>query len=118
MFLSYWQYKILKKIAELEQGIFVYLPQEAQGRGLREKVRDHRLIYGRNELGEQTNKRTQNQAMELLQPHGYDIRQYYILHKVFSDLGLLDFNYNYLGDSNTKLDQILRQTGLKITTKK
>jgi len=108
----------LEEINKNESGIFVYLPQEALGRGLREKVKDHRLIYGYNEYGESTPPISQASAMNLLHPSGYDIRQYTILKKIFTELGLFDLSFMYMGENTSKLSSIIDQTGLKISSNK
>ena len=108
----------LKLINKNKSGIFVHLPQEAQGRGLREKVKDHRLIYGYNESGKKINPLSQETAMKILRPEGYDVRKYYVLKKIFKKLGLYNLSFEYLGESHTKMELIKKQSGLKLWTQR
>ncbi len=104
----------LVQIAESECGIFVYMPQDALGRGLRDKVRDHRLIYGVDDNGRNIEPVSQEQSFDILYPNGYDIRAYHCLNKVFNDLGLSSLSFTYIGENPQKLGMIRDHTKLNI----
>jgi GTP cyclohydrolase II len=104
----------LKEIKERGVGVFVYLPQEALGRGLREKVRDHRLIYGVDDDGHLIPPVPPDEALNMLHPDGYDIRKYHALRGVFGELGLLELKFENLGESDKKRLEIVDQTGIEI----
>ena len=104
----------LRQIADTGYGVFVYLPQDALGRGLRDKVRDHRLIYGVDENGHRTNPLTVEESLFALHPEGYDVRHFSILRKVFQELGLDGCKFRILGHNIAKIDTIQSETNLQI----
>ncbi len=106
----------MRQIADTGYGVFVYLPQDSLGRGLRDKVRDHRLIYGVDENGNKTDRLTVEESLTALHPEGYDVRHFAILKRVFQELGLDDCKFRILGNNIAKIDTIQRETGLQIST--
>lgn len=104
----------LKQIKDIGVGVFVYLPQEAQGRGLRDKVRDHRLIYGVDNEGNLIPPVSQEEALRQVHSEGYDIRRYYVLRTIFEELGLSNLKFQNLGNDGLKRLEIVDQTGLNI----
>lgn len=95
-------------------GIFVYMPQDALGRGLRDKVRDHRLLYGVNESGQSISPMTVEESLSTLHPEGYDVRGYSTLRRAFEELGLADLDFTFLGENEKKVHQIRSETGFSI----
>ncbi len=104
----------MEQIREHGYGVFVYMPQDSQGRGLREKVRDHRLIHGINEQGQKITPVSAEESFRILHPEGYDIRKYGILREIFSKLGLSDVRFRYLGEGEGKRKQIVEEARLLI----
>jgi GTP cyclohydrolase II len=107
---------VLKKIAAHGNGIFVYLPQDSLGRGPRDKVRDHRLIYGVDERGKKTEPMSVEQSLSAVHPEGYDIRRYTTLRRVFDELGLGGIEYILLGGNAEKIEKIRTDTGIAIAS--
>lgn len=105
----------LEEIQRNESGIFIYMPQDAQGRGLRDKVRDHRLMYGINESGEAAQTRNLEESMTEVHPEGYDIRHYHIIAKIFEDLGLGGMEFTLLGTNKGKVEKLRDEAGIAIT---
>ncbi len=104
----------MEQIRDHGYGVFVYMPQDAQGRGLRDKVRDHRLIHGVDEVGRKIEPVSAEESLRTLYPEGYDIRKYGILRKIFSRLGLFEVKFRYLGEGEEKRKQIIDETRLLI----
>ncbi|HLC76562.1 MAG TPA: hypothetical protein VJB82_05645 [Candidatus Peribacterales bacterium] len=106
----------LKKIAAHGSGVFVYMPQDSLGRGPRDKVRDHRLIYGVDEQGRKTEPMSVEQSLSSVHPEGYDIRQYTTLRQVFEELGFGDVEFILLGGNAEKIEKIRTDTGIAIAS--
>jgi len=106
----------LAKIRENGCGVFVYMPQDALGRGLRDKVRDHRLMYGISEQGAETVPLSEAESMDAMYPEGYDIRNFTTLRSVFDDLGLSDVGFVSLGKNEQKIRKIRSETGISIAS--
>ncbi|MBI2453108.1 hypothetical protein HYV56_00215 [Candidatus Peregrinibacteria bacterium] len=104
----------MEQIREHGYGVFVYLPQDAQGRGLRNKVRDHRLIHGVDNQGQKIESVSAEESFRILYPEGYDIRRYMVLKEIFSKLGLADIRFRYLGEGEDKRRQIVDEARLLI----
>lgn len=106
----------LREIAKNGAGVFIYMPQDAQGRGLRDKVRDHRLIYGVDRFGKPIPARTMDESMAVIHPEGYDIRNYHVLRGVLTDLGLDELDFTFIGNNHEKLRKIQAETGMRISS--
>lgn len=104
----------MEQIREHGYGVFVYMPQDSQGRGLRDKVRDHRLIHGVDEQGHKIEPVSAEESLRILYPEGYDIRRYEVLREIFSKLGLADIRFRYLGEGEEKRRQVVEETRLLI----
>ncbi len=106
----------LKKIAAHGGGVFVYLPQDSLGRGPRDKVRDHRLIYGVDAQGRKIEPMSVAESLSAIHPEGYDIRRYTTLRSVFAELGLADMEFILLGGNREKVEKIRIDTGFAIAS--
>ncbi len=105
----------LAKIAEYKEGVFVYLPQEGMGRGLRNKLSDHRLQKGIDATGVAIPPVDFKTAVEEIIPNEeFDIRSYHFLQESFRDLGLTNLSYNWLGNEDRSL-LFATQTGVSIS---
>lgn len=104
----------MEQIREHGYGVFVYMPQDSQGRGLRDKVRDHRLIHGVDEQGRKIEPVGAEESLRIMYPEGYDIRRYGVLKEIFSKLGLVNIRFRYLGEGEDKRRRILEETRLLI----
>lgn len=99
------------------QGIYIHLPQEAQGRGLFYKTQELELqVSGRNIKGEYVGEKSIEEAYKyILGPDAtLDIRDYSCLHEIFTELHLLSYDYTLLTSSQQKADQLMKVTGIKI----
>jgi len=106
----------LQTIQEKGCGVFVYMPQDALGRGLRDKVRDHRLTYGVSEEGEKVEPLSTEESMAAMYPEGYDIRNFTVLRTVFEELGLSEVEFVFLGKNEQKINKIRAETGISIAS--
>lgn len=107
--------KYLKEIYGHGNGVFILLPQESKGRGLRNKLKDHRLQLGINEKGVKVTPLTLRQSFKHLYPkEKYDKRQYFIVREILEDLGLEKVKYLYLGKDSLRFNIIKRQTKLNL----
>ncbi len=110
--------KYLKTLGARDEGIFVYLPQEGQGRGLKVKLRDHRLQYGFDDMGKRIVPKTFREATSYLIPNSkFDIRKFGFLKDCFSLLGLDMFEFGWLGGEN-RIKQLKSETGLRVSNLK
>lgn len=107
--------KALEMINENMAGVFIYMPQDAQGRGLRDKIRDHRLVYGVDHNGGSTQMRTTAESMQEVHSEGYDIRHYYVLAKVLKDLGLSEVEFTLLSNNDERADILRREAAIRIS---
>ncbi len=108
----------LEEIKQNESGIFIYMPQDSQGRGLRDKVRDHRHIYGVDENGNDIEPKDLEESMSEVHPEGYDIRHYHIIAKILENLGLSGMNFTLLGTNKEKVEKLKKEAGIAITRTK
>ncbi len=106
----------LGKLNDAGEGIFVYAPQEAMGRGLRTKITDHYLQKGINKAGIATPPLTFEQAAIAMFPgEDFDIRSYHFLEGCFEDLGLSSLGLVWLGGESRRL-KLERETHLNLLT--
>jgi GTP cyclohydrolase II len=106
----------LSTIGDNECGVFIYMPQDALGRGLRDKLRDHRLTYGVDRHGLPIAPLSSEQSMSAMYPEGYDIRSYHVLQSVLSDLGLNDIDFVFMGKNERKIQQVQTETGIRVAS--
>lgn len=106
----------IKTIAENE-GIFIHLPQEAQGWGLHYKLQELELqVSGRNTNGEYIGVKNRDDAQRLLigNKNFDDCRGYGIVTKILTDLGINKEKFILISESEKKISALQGQ-GLKIT---
>lgn len=95
-------------------GIFVHLPQEAQGWGLHYKLKELELqVSGRTPFGEYVGKKDRDSAQKmLLNVHNFsDNRGYGILAEIFKKLGIDKNTFLVITDSDKKVKN-LSETGI------
>ena len=99
--------RYLKFIKE-NNGIYIHLPQEAQGYGLFYKLKELELqVNGYNQKGEYIGKKDRNSAFfEINKKEFVDIRKYYIIKNIFNSLGIINKKFIMLTDSLKKIKKI------------
>ena len=103
------------KLISQEGGIFVHLPQEAQGWGLHYKLKELELqVSGRTQNGEYVGKKDRDSAQKmLLDIHNFrDNRSYEIVAEIFKKLGIDKNTFLVITDSDKKVSS-LNKTGIK-----
>jgi len=102
------------------QGVYVHLPQEAQGRGLCYKARELQLqVKGRDQSGEFVGKKTIGQAAEmLLGSTKVDIRKFSFLKNIFDKLGLNRYRYLLISSNPQKVSELSQEIGVMINSNK
>ena len=103
------------KIISQNDGIFVHLPQEAQGWGLHYKLKELELqVSGRMQNGEYVGKQDRDSAQKmLLDVHDFcDNRSYAIVAKILKELSLDEHNFLVITDSDKKVGS-LNSMGIK-----
>lgn len=101
----------IKLISE-NDGIYVHLPQEAQGWGLFYKLKELELqVSGRTEKGKFIGKKNRDEAQSFLAGNAQfdDLRSYGIIYKIFSELGLMSEKFVLISDSEKKYQALLKQ---------
>lgn len=107
--------RYLRLINKLGEGIFVYVPQEGQGRDIRTKIRDHRLQYGFNDEDGRIPNMTFSEATRTLFPdEHFDLRGYHFLKECFSELGIDTLPFSWLGGQR-RMEQVHADTGFSLT---
>lgn len=109
-------FKILKE----KGGIYIHLPQEAQGHGLPYKLEELELqVNGRENSGKYIGHKDRNEAQRILLKNEKfeDRRDYFIIRNIITELGLLKKEFVLLTESNKKINE-LQKIGLKIETYK
>lgn len=96
------------------EGIFIYLPQEGQCRGLRTKLKDHRLQYGFDESGQKMQPMSfEGAAFRLFPDEAFDLRGYKFLKACFDDLGLSECAFSWLGGRG-RMEKFIQESGLSV----
>lgn len=98
----------IKTISENE-GIFIHLPQEAQGWGLHYKLQELELqVSGRNTNGEYIGIKNRDDAQRILIGNNNfdDCREYGIVTKILSKLGLAKENFILISESEKKISEL------------
>jgi len=101
----------IKLISE-NDGIYVHLPQEAQGWGLFYKLKELELqVSGRTEKGKFIGKKNRDEAQSFLSGNTQfdDLRSYGIIYKIFNELGLMSEKFILISDSEKKYQALLKQ---------
>lgn len=107
--------KAIKLISE-NNGIYIHLPQEAQGWGLFYKLKELELqVSGRDEKGKFIGKKNRDEAQNYLAGNVKfdDLRSYGIISKILSELGLFSESFVLISESDKKYNALLDQ-GLNI----
>lgn len=100
------------KLISENDGIYVHIPQEAQGWGLFYKLKELELqVSGRNENGKFIGKKNRDEAQKFLLKNSKfdDLRSYGIIYKIFNELGLLSEKFVLISDSEKKYQTLLKQ---------
>lgn len=91
-------------------GIFIHLPQEAQGWGLHYKLQELELqVSGRMQSGEFVGKLDRDKAQKkILKSTGKfkDNRDYGIIYKVLSEISISNLKFALITDSNKKIEML------------
>ena len=108
----------LDSIAKIkdEGGIFIHLPQEAQGWGLHYKLQELELqVSGRDEKGQYIGEKNRDDAQKLLlgNQNFDDCRSYEIIYKILFDLGISTKKYILISESERKINS-LKKLGLDV----
>lgn len=110
------RFNAIKTISENE-GIFIHLPQEAQGWGLHYKLQELELqVSGRNTNGEYIGIKNRDDAQRILigNKNFNDCRKYRIVIKLLSKLGLAKEHFILISESEKKISE-LQEQGLNVT---
>lgn len=100
------------KLIKENDGIYVHLPQEAQGWGLFYKLKELELqVSGRTEKGKFIGKKNRDEAQKFLTGNAQfdDLRSYGIIYKIFNELGLMSQKFVLISDSENKYQALLKQ---------
>lgn len=100
----------IKLISE-NDGIYVHLPQEAQGWGLFYKLKELELqVSGRTERGKFIGKKNRDEAQSFLTGNVQfdDLRSYGIICKIFRELGLMSEKFILISESERKYQALLK----------
>ena len=103
-----------------KNGIFIHIPQEAQGHGLKYKLEELELqVNGRDNSGKFIGCKNRNEAQKILLKNESfeDKRSYIIIKDIFSELGLAKKEFILLTESNKKIEE-LQKLGLNVQTYK
>ena len=93
-------------------GIYVHIPQEAQGWGLFYKLKELELqVSGRTERGKFIGKKNRDEAQNFLCGNTKfdDLRSYGIIFNIFTELGLASERFILISDSEKKYQALLDQ---------
>lgn len=102
------------------QGIYVQMPQEAQGRGLAYKAAELQLqVKGLDQTGTFVGKKDIEQASEfILGTNKVDVRKFVVLKKVFQRLHLNRYAYTLISSNPQKVDELSSSVGVSICNSK
>lgn len=103
------------KIISENEGIFIHLPQEAQGWGLHYKLKELELqVSGRMQSGEFVGRKNRDDAQKiLLDVHDFcDNRSYEIVYNILRKLSLNENVFSVITDSDKKINS-LKNIGMK-----
>lgn len=95
-----------------QDGIYVHLPQEAQGWGMFYKLKELELqVSGRNPNGEFIGKKNRDEAQKFLtgSTEFDDLRCYEIVYKIFKMLNLTNKKFILISDSEKKYQALVNQ---------
>lgn len=98
------------------QGVYIQLPQEAQGRGLFYKAQELSLqVTGHNSQGEYIGEKSILEACKyLIGNENVDIRDFKFLHKIFKELNLDKLDYVLITDSIRKVKSLSQELKVNI----
>ncbi len=105
----------IKTIAD-KGGIFFHIPQEAQGWGLHYKLQELELqVSGRNKNGKYIGAKNRDDAQRILLGNNSfnDCREYDIVYKILSILGLENNKFVLISESEKKINA-LKKKGLEV----
>lgn len=110
----------LKEINSCKQGIYIHIPQEAQGNGLFYKARELELqVNGINPSGKYIGEKSIKEASEYLleSKNKLDKRSYTSLLNVFERLKLNRYKYDLISDNPDKIQYFKEKVKIKINPK-
>ena len=90
------------------EGIYIHIPQEAQGHGLHYKLKELELqVNGHSQTGKFTGKKDRNTAfLEINNKKFEDIRKYDFVYEIINELGIKNNEFILLTDSKKKINEI------------
>lgn len=103
------QKKCFFDLLKENDGIYIHMPQEAQGWGLFYKLKELELqVNGRNPEGKYVGAMTRDEAQKYLTGNQKfeDKRSYELIYNILSDLGLLNKKFIVYTDSDKKIDEM------------
>lgn len=98
-------------------GIYIHLPQEAQGMGLSYKAKELQLqVSGFKPDGTYIGQLSQSEAAEILTGDKIiDNRSYSVVSDVLNELNLLKYTYELVSKNSSKIDEA-RSNGIKVSS--
>jgi GTP cyclohydrolase II len=113
---EYQRIASLSYINDNGQGIYIHIPQEAQGRGVFYKAKELCLqVSGHDPEGRYVGEKSLYDAANYLLGHEQvDIRKYGFLNNIFTDLHLNSIEYVLITDSIKKADTVKDITNVKV----
>jgi GTP cyclohydrolase II len=107
----------LREIQQTGQGIYVHLPQEAQGNGLFYKAQELQIqVSGIDPTGSNIGQKTVGEASEYLLGKGQilDKRRYTTLARIFKETALDRYSYDIVTDSPDKVTFFTEALGIRV----
>lgn len=104
------------KIIKEKEGIYIHLPQEAQGYGLHYKLKELELqVNGRDALGKFIGCKDRNEAQKIIlrKEKFEDKRSYEIIIDILKKLSLFENEFVLITDSKKKINE-LKELGLNV----
>lgn len=108
----------LREIQKHGEGVFISLPQEAQGNGLFYKAKELELqVNGFLPSGELVGQKSIKEAATiLLGDQELDKREYTSIKTVFCELGFYKYNFSLMSENPHKRDYLEKNLGIKINS--
>ncbi len=100
-----------------ECGVYIHMPQEAQGMGLYYKAQElHLQVHGYMPDGRYIGCKSQSEAAAILTGNrSIDSREYSIVGEIMKDLGLDDYGYRFMSRNPNKVKS-LKRAGIDIVS--
>jgi GTP cyclohydrolase II len=107
----------IREIQHTGQGVYIHLPQEAQGNGLFYKAQELQIqVSGFDPTGQQIGQKTVHEAADYLLGKGQvlDKRQYTALARIFKETALDRYSYDIITDSPDKVRFFTEALGIQV----